>query len=312
MKQVLKGETLDKDNLARLRCARLVNIGMALSRQSPAVLSFSEDTNTFEAVDVDWREVREDPAVLVEEIEMLEDIDSSEDSDSPVPVWDEASAIHSSVKDNTKSILKMKTTPSPSPTSPVPAKPKPRLFQRNAAMAAIMNTVNESTDTEEKNTELLSAVPENKKVMFKTPSPSNSQSSGPGDSGSQISVSQDDIPVPLLPPLPPRPAPRRSWSPANVPGVPNIPNPQQDPGPVLRSKMCVDELDFSVPPPSLHSNVRPPSLFSPAPPPGLPGPPRGQFGSSLPGSYLAPGPSTSLVSGLAGMSLTASPAPTSP
>ena len=80
--------------------------------------------------------------------------------------------------------------------------------------------------------------------------------------------------------------------------------------------MCVDELDFSVPPPSLHSNVRPPSLFSPAPPPGLPGPPRGQFGSglpaaqplalkpdSLPGSYLAPGPSTSLVSGLAGMSL---------
>merc|ERR1719154_468596 len=180
MKQVLKGETLDKDSLARLRCARLVNIGLALSRQSPAVISFSEDTNTFEAVDVDWRDVREDPAVLVEEIEMLEDIDSSEDSDSPVPVWDEASAIQSSVKDNTKSILKMKTTPSPSPTSPVAAKPKPRLFQRNAAMAAIMNTVNESTDTEEKNTELLSAVPENKKVMFKTPSPSNSQSSGPG------------------------------------------------------------------------------------------------------------------------------------
>ena len=78
MKQVLKGETLDKDSLARLRCARMVNIGMALSRQSPAVISFSEDTNTFEAVDVDWRDVREDPAVLVEEIEMLEDIDSSD------------------------------------------------------------------------------------------------------------------------------------------------------------------------------------------------------------------------------------------
>ena len=47
MKQVLKGETLDKDSLARLRCARMVNIGLALSRQSPAVISFSEDTNTF-------------------------------------------------------------------------------------------------------------------------------------------------------------------------------------------------------------------------------------------------------------------------
>ena len=93
MKQVMRGETLDKDILARLRCARLVNIGMVLSRQSPAVITFSKVTNTFEAVDVDWRDVREDPAVLVEEIEMLEDIDSSEDSDSPVPVWDEASRL---------------------------------------------------------------------------------------------------------------------------------------------------------------------------------------------------------------------------
>ena len=106
-----------------------------------------------------------------------------------------------------------------------------------------------------------------------------------------------------------------------MPGVPNLPNPQQDPQPpALRSKMCVDELDFSVPPPSLHSNVRPPSLFSPAPPAGLPGPHRGQFGASglpgvqplpmkpdtIPGPYLGPGPSTSLVSGLAGMSLASS------
>ena len=43
---------------------------------------------------------------------------------------------------------------------------------------------------------------------------------------------------------------RRSWSPP-----PQVP----------RSKICVAELDLSVPPPSLHSNVRPPALFSPGP-----------------------------------------------
>ena len=33
---------------------------------------------------------KDDPESLVEEIEMLEDIDSSEDSDSPLPVWDDS------------------------------------------------------------------------------------------------------------------------------------------------------------------------------------------------------------------------------
>merc|ERR550525_2076771 len=84
--------------------------------------------------------------------------------------------------------------------------------------------------------------------MFKTPSPGNSQASTVDSS--QQSASQDELPVTLLPNPPPPAragAVRRSWS------------------PVPRSKICVAELDLTVPPPSLHSNVRPPALFSPGP-----------------------------------------------
>ena len=265
MKQVVKGGIEDTKTLSLLRCSRLVEIGHNLSRGQVKVISYSQENEAFESVDVEWKIVKDDPDVLVEEIEMLEDIDSSEDSDSPVPVWVEN---RDEVRDNTKSILKTKvtdTTPSPGSSSPSPmtaapvSKPKPRLFQRNVALSSII------ADSPEDSNHLSAAVSDSKKVMFKTPSPSNSQSSS-----SQLSASQDDIPVPLLPnpPPPPRISGRRPWSP-----VPLLPPPA--PAPVVRSQMCVEELDFTVPPPSLHSNVRPPSLFSAGlAPPGLqpPGP----------------------------------------
>ena len=212
MKQVLKGGIEDNDVLARLRCSRLVEIGHDLCNHEPKVISYSEESEKFESVDnVSWINVKEDPDVLVEEIEMLEDIDSSEDSDSPLPVWDESQA--SSEQDKTKSILKMKSDSTPSPSSPVPSpvssvKPKPKLFQRNVAMAAIMNSVG----AEMEDNKMLTTGDSKKTVMFKTPSPSNSQSSSNIDSNSQFSASQDDLPVPLLPnpPPPPRTGHRRS------------------------------------------------------------------------------------------------------
>ena len=125
--------------------------------------------------------------------------------------WEEDS------KEQTKSILKSKAelTPSPVLTPPGAAPSTERLrvkpFQRNVAMAAIMNCVGASQagqagELGDTTDNLLSA--EQKKVMFKTPSPSNSQSTVASlESGSQVSVSQDqeaDIPVPL-PPNPPPP-----------------------------------------------------------------------------------------------------------
>ena len=247
MKSVMRGgggprDSLDQDSLARLRCARLLEVGQSLCGLNPRVIQHCHQTNSFQAVEGELVHVREDPEVLVEEIEMLEDIDSSEECDSPPPVWEEDN------KEQTKSILKSKTELTPSPVltppgvSPLPDKARAKPFQRNVAMAAIMNCVGagvgESTDTSEN---LLSA--ENKKVMFKTPSPGNSQASTVDSS--QLSASQDDFP-----PAPVGGGVRRSWSPP-----PQVP----------RSKICVAELDLSVPPPSLHSNVRPPALFSPGP-----------------------------------------------
>eukprot|EP00092_Neocalanus_flemingeri_P008491 GFUD01009148.1.p1 GENE.GFUD01009148.1~~GFUD01009148.1.p1 ORF type:complete len:982 (+),score=337.04 GFUD01009148.1:78-2948(+) len=249
MKQVLRGAIQDQDKLALLRCARLIEVGRRLTKLSPQVLRFCSEQDSFVAVEAEWVEMGEDPEVLVEEIEMLEDIDSSEeDSDSPVPVWENLADT-----DKTKGILK---TSDPSPSSPVsspsPVTPRPKPPQRNVAMAAILKraglaSANPSPDIEQ-------SAGDNKKVMFKTPSPSNSQAST-ADSNSQFSASQehDDV-IPLLPnPPPPKGKSRRSWSPTPPPTA------------LVRSKISVEQLDFSVPPPSLHSNVRPPALFSPPP-----------------------------------------------
>merc|ERR1719391_812364 len=215
---------------------------------------------------------------------MLEDIDSSEDSDSPLPVWDDSNC--GSVQEGTKSILKMKSDPSPTTPSPISSphpttsvtKAKPKLFQRNVAMAAILNTMESSPNEEKDNLNLLG---DGKKVMFKTPSPSNSQTS---TVDSQVCGSQDETPVSLAS-NPTVRSSRRPWS-------PSVQAPTQPPGPIPRSKICVDELDFSVPPPSLHSNVRPPSLFSP---PGMGSTPLGPPGLGAPSGGP---PSRHLVSGI--------------
>ena len=269
---------LDQDSLARLRCERLVELGHSLCGLSPRVIQHCQQSNSFQAVDVELVHVREDPEVLVEEIEMLEDIDSSEDCESPPPVWEEDS------KEQTKSILKSKAelTPSPVLTPPGAAPSTERLrvkpFQRNVAMAAIMNCVGASQagqagELGDTTDNLLSA--EQKKVMFKTPSPGNSQASTVDSS--QLSASQDEYPVLANPGVP---AVRRSWSPS--PAAP-------------RSKICVAELDLSVPPPSLHSNVRPPALFSP----GLEfGPSQSQYGQEADNSssvFSPAGPSDPLL-----------------
>ena len=235
MKQVVRGQGGPRDlqTLARLRCVRLLEVGRSLCDLKPHVIQHCRQSDTFQAVDVELVHVRDDPDVLVEEIEMLEDIDSSEDSDSPLPVWEESD------KEQTKSILKTKLGQTPSPVltpSPVTEKAKGRPHHRNVAMAAIMNSVGLASPESES---------DNKKVMFKTPSPGNSQASTVDSS--QQSASQDELPVTLLPNPPPPAragAVRRSWS------------------PVPRSKICVAELDLTVPPPSLHSNVRPPALYS--------------------------------------------------
>ena len=251
MKQVLKGAIQDQDKLAVLRCIRLTEVGMKLTKLSPQVLRFSSEEGEFVAVEAEWLEMGEDPEVLVEEIEMLEDIDSSEDdSDSPVPVWENLADT-----DKTKGILKTASDPSPaSPIStPSPVTPRPKPPQRNVAMAAILKRAGLASSNP--SPELEQPTTDSKKVMFKTPSPSNSQAST-ADSCSQISASQeqDDV-VPLLPnPPPPKGGKaKRSWSPTPPSTT------------LARSKISVEQLDFTVPPPSLHSNVRPPALFSPPP-----------------------------------------------
>jgi len=250
MKQVLRGAIQDQDKLALLRCARLTEVGRSLTNLGPQVMRFCIEQDSFVAVEAEWVDMGEDPEVLVEEIEMLEDIDSSEeDSDSPVPVWENLADT-----DKTKGILKSASDPSPaSPlSSPSPVTPRPKPPQRNVAMAAILKRAGLASANPSPEIDQPSA--DSKKVMFKTPSPSNSQAST-ADSNSQVSASQeqDDV-VPLLPnPPPPKSKSRRSWSPTPPPPA------------LVRSKISVEQLDFSVPPPSLHSNVRPPALFSPPP-----------------------------------------------
>jgi len=285
MKQVLKGGIKDTNILSKLRCTRLIEVGHFLCQFQPKVITYSDETKLFEAVDIEWKLVKDDPETLVEEIEMLEDIDSSEDSDSPLPVWEDSNS--GSTQEGTKSILKMKSDPSPSTPSPISSphpstsvtKSKPKLFQRNVAMAAILNTMESSGNDDKENPNLLG---DGKKVMFKTPSPSNSQTS---TVDSQVCGSQDETPVSLAANASVRSS-RRPWSPSPVQA------PTQPPGPIPRSKICVDELDFSVPPPSLHSNVRPPSLFSP---PGM-----GSTSLGPPGLGIPSGgpPSRHLVSGI--------------
>ena len=109
MKQVLRGGIQDQDKLALLRCARLTEVGRSLTNLSPQVMRFCIEQDSFVAVEAEWVDMGEDPEVLVEEIEMLEDIDSSEeDSDSPVPVWENLADT-----DKTKGILKSASDPSP-------------------------------------------------------------------------------------------------------------------------------------------------------------------------------------------------------
>merc|ERR1719300_2016214 len=161
MKQVLKGGIKDTNILSKLRCSRLIEVGKFLCKFQPKVITYSDDTQLFEAVDIEWKLVKDDPESLVEEIEMLEDIDSSEDSDSPLPVWDDSNC--GSVQEGTKSILKMKSDPSPTTPSPISSphpttsvtEAKPKLFQRNVAMAAIMNTMESSPNEEKDNLNLL-------------------------------------------------------------------------------------------------------------------------------------------------------------
>jgi len=107
-----------------------------------------------------------------------------------------------------------------------------------------------------------SAQPEKKTVMFQTPSPvgSNPTSTQEGETGaSGHSLSEEEIPFTLLPnpPAPPSHLDRKvkAWSP-----------PPQPETILQRPKVSVEQLDMSVPPPSLHSNYRPPALNSPPPP----------------------------------------------
>ena len=187
MKQVVRGGTRDQETLARLRCARLLEVGRSLCGLKPQVIQYCQQSDSFQAVDVELVHVRDDPDVLVEEIEMLEDIDSSEDSDSPPLMWEESN------KELTKSILKTKTEENSSPVltpSPMTEKTKGKPFHRNVAMAAIMNSVSLTSPESEPG--------DSKKVMFKTPSPGNSQAST--ISSSQQSASQDEIPLLPNPP----------------------------------------------------------------------------------------------------------------
>ena len=126
MKSVARGgggpRDLEQDSLARLRCVRLVELGHSLCGLKPRVIQHSPQSNTFQAVDVELVHVREDPEVLVEEIEMLEDIDSSEECDSPPPVWEEDN------REQTKSILKSKADLTPSPVlTPSPSTDRLRI-----------------------------------------------------------------------------------------------------------------------------------------------------------------------------------------
>ena len=250
MRQVGRGTAPDPARLAVLRCVRLTELGHALTRTAPPLLRW--DGQQFQAAEADWGDEREEPSELAEQLAALElGSDSSEESDAgPVPVWDESETVAGQQKPS--GILKPAPgLGSPSPTSSASPICRPRPAPRNVAMAAILARAAAGQDE---------TGGEGRKVMFRTPSP-GSHSTGTTDS------QQDDLPVPLLPPLPPlAPRPRRVWSPP-------------PPAPA-RPKISVDSLDFSVPPPSLHSNVRPPALFSP---PGLPAPAESQWPPVFPG-----------------------------
>ena len=61
MKQVLKGGIKDTNILSKLRCSRLIEVGKFLCKFQPKVITFSDETQLFEAVDIEWKLVKESP-----------------------------------------------------------------------------------------------------------------------------------------------------------------------------------------------------------------------------------------------------------
>jgi len=232
MRLVGRLDAPSSETIGLLRCHRLLEVAAKLEAVA-GVVKLGDD-GTWQGGQVVEGSGGDDLMELVErlEAELLEDIDSSEEE----PEW-EASPQE---EQQTKGILKQADN---SPSEPKPRPPPP---SRNVAMAAILKHAHMTSPGDDG---------ERRTVMFLTPSPGSSQTSGPGASqdekvdledswqGGQKGAAGQEVGA----------APRERWSPPA----------KLDPPPLL-PPVPVDRLDFSVPPPSLHSNFRPPALAAPA------------------------------------------------
>jgi len=240
MRLVGRLEAPSSETIGLLRCQRLLEVAAKLETVA-GVVKLGED-GQWEAGQVMESTDGDDLMMLVErlEAELLEDIDSSEEE----PEW-EASPQE---EQQTKGILKQADD---SPSEPKPRPPPP---SRNVAMAAILKHAHMTSPGDDG---------ERKTVMFLTPSPGSSQTSGPGASSSQdekwsgqtVGAADTDENWGQQKGLlgQEQGVGRERWSPPAKLDPPPLPPP-----------ISVDRLDFSVPPPSLHSNFRPPALAAPA------------------------------------------------
>lgn len=234
-RQVSQLPLTDQERLRLLRCCRLTEVGRALARLDTPTLRYSSEMAEFVAVELDIEPGKEVETLLEQVVDSEGDSSGSETA----PEFEEDRP----VEGLGKSILKTQCH------SPVVGGGKEKKVGRqNVAMAAILRRAGlEGAVAREPG----GVGEEEKTVTFKTPSPAPSQTSTQ-DSGSQYSNSQEDGGVAAAAAATAAAAGavkkgRRGWSPPLV----------------LKPKATLDDLDFSKPPPSLHSNYRPPALASP-------------------------------------------------
>jgi len=230
-KQVSHKPLTDQERLQLLRCCRLTEVGRSLAEMNTPTLKYSPDKGAFVALELDL-EPGEDTEILAEQLGEVSE-GESEDSEG-TPEFEEDIS-----EGKTKGILKNRAL-----KSPILAKKQP--VRHNVAMAAILRRAG-LENTAPSSPTLSVEDDKDKMVTFKTPSPAASQTSTQ-DSSSQYSASQEDqAAVPMATSNNNKGKGRRGWSPP----------------PVSRPKANLEDLDFTKPPPSLHSNYRPPALASP-------------------------------------------------
>jgi len=258
-KLVNNGPIINKEELAMLRFTRLLAIGDQLTRPPFSLLtrdvvtgstgSATTESGATESATGEWRPVEkqhpqgEDLEELAESLESEKgDMESSEDEDedSASIQWEEQQTDSSA-----RSILKSKGKDQIETSSSNAPRYRAR---QNVAMAAIMRAnqdQDQNQNTQEKGEQ---EEDKEKRVMFKVPSPApHTRQESPVEEETRITSNTSKAVITDL---------MANSTGLGLGGGVVSGDPVKPPV----SQMSVKEMDFSRPPPSLHSNYRPPQL----------------------------------------------------